>query len=53
MKRRIMTIVETLLFILLILSIAAADSKCIVLPAIVMLVSALGLLVMSRLEGYR
>lgn len=53
MKKNLMTIVEGILFVLLILSASAMDSPNMVIPVVGCLVSALGLLAMSRLEGNR
>ena len=47
------TIVEAILFIVLIICAGSMDSPNMVLPCIGVFVSAIGLLIMSRLEGYR
>ena len=50
MKRKITTIIECILFMTLMLCASAMDSANVTIPVVGALVSAVGMLVMSRLE---
>lgn len=51
--KKLATIIEGILFVTLMLSSSAMDSTNMVIPVVGCLVSAIGLLAMSRMEGNR